>query len=86
LHPNHAEYTPLKSAKKFPKQPKKAKKVLTVKTSKPTEVSAPVTQSLGLAALAPTIREDRVQEIMNSISLPEAKRLYNSLATYFGTP
>jgi len=86
LHPNHTEYTPLKTAKKFPKQPKKTKKVLTVKTSKPTEVSAPATQSLGLAALATPSKGDRVQEIMNSISLPEAKRLYNSLATYFGTP
>jgi hypothetical protein len=80
------EYQPLKASKKLPKQPTKAKKVLTVKTSKPVEASAPVTQSLGLAALATPVREDRVQEIMNSISLPEAKRLYNSLATYFGSP
>ena len=32
------------------------------------------------------IMQDRVQQIMNTISLPEAKRLYNSLATYFNTP
>lgn len=79
LRPNGKEYTPIKSARTIINREKKAKvvkpaKTFKVKTSEPAkvEVSAPTT--------------DRVQEIMNTISLPEAKRLYNSLATYFGIP
>jgi len=80
LRPNQNEYKPLKAAKKLPKKVKAAKsnKVIT---------STPVVEPKGITSLVATpVKSDRVQEIMNTISLPEAKRLYNSLATYFGTP
>lgn len=91
LHPNAKEYTPLKPAKTFAKQQGIAivHKKLKVKTSAPAkkyktkEVPVPA----GITSLVNDLKAvDRVQEIMNTISLPEAKRLYNSLATYFGTP
>ena len=85
LHPNGKEYTPIKSAKTVANREKKLK----VKTSAPTkkyktkEVPVPA----GITSLVSDLKAvDRVQEIMNTISLPEAKRLYNSLATYFSTP
>ncbi len=89
LHPNAKEYAPLKPAKTFAKQqgiktaPKKTKsyKVITpAKKYKTKEVPVPA----GITSLVSDLKAvDRVQEIMNTISLPEAKRLYNSLATYF---
>lgn len=81
LQPNQAAYTPLKPAKK----PKVAKsyKVITSKKHKPKDVPVPE----GIAALVEEHKaRDEVQHIMNTLSLPDAKRLYNSLATYFGTP
>lgn len=73
LNPNQAEYTPIKAASSFNKKAKKVK-TFKVKTSEPANVEAS----------APTA--DRVQEIMNNISLYDAKRLYAILVTYFGTP
>lgn len=80
LQPNQAEYMPLKPAKKF----KTAQKTLNVKTPKKYKTKdVPVPE--GIAALVEEHKErDEVQHIMNTISLPDAKRLYNSLATYFG--
>lgn len=82
LQPNQAEYTPLKPAKNF----KTAPKTLKLKTSRKYKTKdVPVPE--GIAALVEERKErDEVQHIMNTISLPDAKRLYNSLATYFGTP
>ena len=80
LRPNQNEYKPLKASKKLPKAAKKVKsnKVIT---------SAAAVEPKGITSLVATpVTTDRVQEIMNTISLPEAKRLYNSLATYFGAP
>ena len=82
LRPNGKEYTPIKSARTIANREKKVKvakpaKTFKVKTSEPKGITALV---------ATPVTSDRVQEIMNTISLPEAKRLYNSLATYFGTP
>lgn len=80
LRPNQTEYKPLKAAKKLHKKVK-VDKTFKVKTPEP--VVAPK----GITSLVATpVTTDRVQEIMNTISLPEAKRLYNSLATYFGAP
>lgn len=83
LRPNGKDYTPLKSAKTIINREKKAKAPKVHKKYKVKEVPVPS----GIAALVEEHKpKDRVQEIMNTISLPEAKRLYNSLATYFGTP
>ena len=78
LRPNAKEYTPIKSSKTIAKREAKAKKPKSYKviTSK--------AETKGIDAwVATPVTTDRVQEIMNSISLPEAKRLYNSLSTYF---
>lgn len=90
LHPNQKEFTPLKSAKAMRKlessAPPKATKPAKAKPAKKYKVKE-VAVSAGIAALVSEHKEkDRVMEIMNSLSLPDAKRLYNSLATYFGTP
>ena len=80
-HPNQTAYTPLKPSKK----PKTAKsyKVITSKKHKPKDVPVPE----GIAALVEEHKaRDEVQHIMNTLSLPDAKRLYNALATYFATP
>lgn len=87
LYPNAKEYAPIKSARTLANQAKKAAeksfKVKTHKKYKTKEVPVPA----GITSLVSDLKAvDRVQEIMNTISLPEAKRLYNSLATYFGTP
>lgn len=91
VHPNQKEFTPLKSAKAMrkledsapPKVTKPAKaKAKPAKKYKVKEVAV----SAGIAALVTEHKEkDRVMEIMNTLSLPDAKRLYNSLATYFAT-
>ena len=84
LHPNAKEYAPLKPAKTFAKQqgiktaPKKTKSY---------KVITPKAEPAGITSLVSDLKAvDRVQEIMNTISLPEAKRLYNSIATYFSAP
>jgi hypothetical protein len=87
LYANGKEYMPIKSAKTIANREKKLK----VKTSTPTkkyktkEVPVPA----GIASLVEEHKErverDEVKHIMNTISLPDAKRLYNSLATYFNT-
>lgn len=90
LHPNKTEYTPIKAASSFNK---KNLKVKIHKKYKPKAVPVPE----GIAALIAEHKEklkveiepvmqDRVQQIMNTISLPEAKRLYNALSTYFNIP
>lgn len=82
LRPNGTEYTPIKSSKTIANREKKAKVVKPAKTFK-----VKTSESKGITSLVATpVTTDRVQEIMNTISLPEAKRLYNSLATYFGAP
>lgn len=82
LRPNGKEYTPIKSSRTMANREKKAKVVKPAKTFK-----VKTSESKGITSLVATpITTDRVQEIMNTISLPEAKRLYNSLATYFGAP
>lgn len=83
LQPNATEYTPLKAAKTITNREKKVKpaKTLKLKTSK--------AEAKGIDALVtePMNRDhDAVKHIMNTLSLPDAKRLYNCLATYFGTP
>jgi endo-1,4-beta-D-glucanase Y len=87
LRPNAKDYTPIKSAKTMANKEKKAAKptkTLKLKTSKAD--ASPVPVSAGLAALVDErIERDEVKHIMNTISLPDAKRLYNALATYFGT-
>lgn len=101
LHTNGKEYTPIKSAKTVSNREKKAKAVetLKVKTSKPAkkykvkDVPVPA----GIAALMAEhknnirveiepIVHDRVQQIMDTISLSEAKRLFKALNDYFNTP
>jgi hypothetical protein len=96
LHPNSKEYTPLKPAKTFAKQqgikiaPRKTK-TFKVKTSAPhkkykvKEVPVPA----GIAALVEEhnerVERDEVKHIMDTISLPDAKRLHKALNEYFGS-
>lgn len=81
LRPNGKEYTPIKSAKTIANRDKKAKVAKPAKKYKTKDVPVPE----GIAALVEERKErDEVQHIMNTISLPDAKRLYNSLSTYFG--
>lgn len=94
LHTNGKEYTPIKSAKTVSNREKKAKAAETfkVKTSKPAkkykvkEVPVPA----GIAALVEDhkrrVEHDEVAHIMNTISLPDAKRLHKALNEYFGAP
>lgn len=82
LRPNKTEYTPIKAASSF------NKKNLKVKTHKKYKVKdVPVPE--GIAALVAERKEklvvDRVQEIMDTISLPDAKRLHKTLNEYFGS-
>lgn len=92
LRANAKEYTPLKSAKTLINREKKAKvakpaKTFKVKTSEPKGIAALVAEHKNdVKVEIEPIMHDRVQQIMNTISLPEAKRLYNSLATYFNVP
>jgi len=82
LRPNQTEYRPLKSATTLKN---KAKKTSKLKTSKPAAVPVPV----GITALVEEHTErktrDEVQHIMNTISLPDAKRLHKALNEYFGS-
>lgn len=85
MHANQNEYRPLKSAKTFAK---KTSKVITSKKYKTKEVPVPE----GIAALVTEHKDkikikdiDQVQHIMDTISLPDAKRLYRALAEYFGS-
>ena len=75
LNPNQAEYTPIKAASSFNKKAKKVK-TFKVKTSEPKGITSLV---------ATPVTTDRVQEIMNTISLPDAKRLHKTLNDYFGS-
>jgi len=78
LRPNGKEYSPIKSAKTVAKREKKVKQPKTFKVKTP---------DVGITALVEEPKTtDRVQEIMNTISLYDAKRLYSILCTYFGTP
>lgn len=82
MHANQNEYRPLKAAKTFAK---KTSKVITSKKYKTKEVPVPE----GIAALVEERKErkerDEVKHIMDTISLPDAKRLYRALAEYFGS-
>lgn len=92
LRPNAKEYTPLKSARTLINREKKAKEAKPAKTFK-VKTSAPSQEAMGLAALAmgdfeltpKIVLKDRVQEIMDTISLPDAKRLHKALNEYFGS-
>lgn len=85
LRPNQAEYRPLKSATTLKNKPAKTSKVITSKKYKTKEVPVPV----GITALVENHTErktrDEVQHIMNTISLPDAKRLHKALNEYFGS-
>jgi hypothetical protein len=84
LRPNQKEYKALKAATLFAKQGKTSK-VITSKKYKTKEVPVPA----GVAALVEehTDRKtrDEVQHIMDTISLPDAKRLHKALTEYFGS-
>lgn len=71
LHARLSEYRPLGAGQ--------ARKKVAAKKYKTKDVPVPE----GIAALVEE-HKDRVQEIMNTISLPDAKRLHNALSTYFG--
>jgi len=76
LRPNGKEYSPIKSAKTT------AKREAKVKNSKTSKLR---TSTAGITALVEEQNPpDHVQEIVNNISLFDAKRLYSILATYFG--
>lgn len=80
LRPNQDEYKPLKAAKKLHKKVK-VDKTFKVKTPEP--VVAPK----GITSLVEERKgRDEVQHIMDTISLPDAKRLHKALNEYFGTP
>lgn len=82
LRPNGKEYTPIKSARTMANREKKAKVVKPAKT-----FNVKTSETKGITSLVATpVTNDRVQEIMDSISLFDAKRLYCILGTYFGTP
>lgn len=74
LRPNRTEYAPIKAASSFNKKAKKVKSIK-VKTSEPANVEVPI----------PSTDRDEVQHIMNTISLPDAKRLHKTLNDYFGS-
>jgi len=90
LYPNAKEYAPIKSARTLANQAKKAAKeaaeksfkVKTHKKYKTKEVPVPA----GIASLVEEHKtHDEVQHIMNTISLPNAKRLHKALNEYFGS-
>lgn len=92
MRPNQAEYTPVKAASAYKKAKEKTLKVKTHKKYKVKDVQVPE----GIAALMAEhknnirveiepIVHDRVQQIMDTISLSEAKRLYKALNEYFGS-
>lgn len=91
LRTNQLEYRPLVPAKTFnkrngivhvPKAPKTPKAPKAHKKYKTKEV--PV--SAGITALVEEHKpKDAVQHIMDTISLPDAKRLHKALSEYFGS-
>lgn len=82
LRPNSAEYTPIKSARTIANREKKAKVVKPAKTFKVKTSEA----AKGITSLVATpVTSDRVQEIMDTINLPDAKRLHRALNEYFGS-
>ena len=88
LRPNQTEYRPLKcttTIKNAAKKAAKTSKVITSKKYKTKEVPVPA----GITALVEDHTErktrDEVQHIMNTISLPDAKRLHKALNEYFGS-
>jgi hypothetical protein len=82
LHPNQAEYRPLKSAKTYVK---KAKKVKTSKliTSEAPAVSPNYLEDAKRAIIGKPVRS-KIQTILDDISLSDAHELYRELHTYFG--
>jgi hypothetical protein len=88
LHPNQAEYRPLKSAKTYVKKAKK------VKTSKLITSSLPQPSAKALAMAAEAMSginmlgkrpyRTKIQTILDGISLSDAHELYRELHTYFG--
>ena len=82
LRPNAKEYAPIKSARTLANQAKKSSKLRTSTKHKTNEVPVP-------AVIAVPVVEhkghDEVQQIMNTISLPNAKRLHKALNEYFGS-
>ena len=73
LHTAGDAYQPLKSAQTLRNKAKRAK------TSKVRTSTKDVSKDIVLIA------GDRVQEIMDTISLPDAKRLHKTLNEYFGS-
>lgn len=94
VYPNAKEYAPIKSARTLANQAKKAAKAAEKAAEKSFKVKTPkkyktkeVPVSAGIAALVEEhTSKDPVQEIMDTISLPNAKRLHKALNEYFGTP
>jgi hypothetical protein len=86
LRPNAKEYAPIKSARTLANQAKKAaEKSSKLKTSKKYKTK-PVPVPAGIASLVEEHKtHDEVQHIMNTISLPNAKRLHKALNEYFGS-
>jgi hypothetical protein len=88
LHPNQAEYRPLKSAKTYVKKAKK------VKTSKLITSSLPQPSAKALAMAAEAMSginmlgkrsyRTKIQTILDDISLSDAHELYRQLHQYFG--
>ncbi len=91
LHPNAKEYAPLKPAKTFAKQQgikieTKTPKTFKVKTSAKKYKTKDVPVPAGITALVDErTTRDEVQHIMDTISLPNAKRLHKALNEYFGS-
>lgn len=83
LHPNQAEYRPLKSAKTYVK---KAKKVKTSKlrTSEVPAVSPNYLEDAKRAIIGKRSYRTKIQTILDDISLSDAHELYRELHTYFG--
>jgi hypothetical protein len=88
LHPNQAEYRPLKSATTLKNKVKK------VKTSKLITSSLPQPSAKALAMAAEAMSginmlgkrpyRTKIQTILDGISLSDAHELYRELHTYFG--
>jgi len=76
LHPNQKEYKPLKSTKTIARKAKKAKtsKVIT---------SAPVVETPKRELVDVPVR-NKVEDILDDISLSDAHELYRKLHVYFG--
>lgn len=88
LHPNQKEYKPLKSAKTYVKKAKK------VKTSKLRTFAMPQPSAKALAMAAEAMDgiprlvdlpvRNKIEDILDNISLSDAHELYRKLHQYFG--